>query len=319
MRLGFSVALGCLLTLLNVSLAYALPALPARHAEMHEALAVIPMRPNRNNYYTVDVSFGRSVQFLGNPAANPVPFIVDTGANRTAIPRLIASQLMAGGQIRFDQTGHAVTGTFDTGLLIIDRLDFGLGPREIEVAVLEEQLDSAMSAAGILGSNAFRDEVIVLDYPAAELRLLSASPPRTEMPLRLEEGLIVGEGRIRGVRTPVRVFVDTGANASIVNSALVRAQQTARLGYYVAEISGVSSRVVSRGEFRRLFGGLQVDRLCSGSFQITVSDVYFFDQMGTMDEPAILLGMDVLRNARITIDYGSGSARIEGIDTWRCR
>lgn len=316
MRSGFQIAIGAL-AYLCCSLAGAAPATSAGEANSDDALAVIPLQRNAHNLYTLDVSVGRGVVFLGVADTDPLPFIFDTGANKTAIPRLIANQLIADGQISFDQTGHAVTGTFDTGLFIIDSLDFGLGPREIEVAVFEEHHDAVMSAAGILGSNAFQDEIIVLDHPARELRLLARAALAGEMPLRMEDGLIVGEGQIRGVRDPVRIFVDTGATASIVNRALVRRHQTARLGRF-SEIRGVSGGVIIQGEQRHLFRGFQISDLCAGAFQITVSDVYFFDRMGSMDEPAILLGMDILRHARITIDYGSGSARIEGASRWRC-
>jgi hypothetical protein len=286
--------------------------------EAHEVLATIPMQRNRDNLYTVDVSLGRSVSFLGNPQADRLPFIVDTGANRTGVPRAIANQLIADDDIILDQTAHAVTGPFDTGLFIVERLDFGLGPRQVELAVFDERDETVLSAAGILGSNAFREEIIVLDYPAAELRLMPQTASTPDMPLHFQDGLIAGEGRILGMSSPVRVFVDTGANASIVNSALVQRHRTARIGR-TAVIGGVSSRIVARGELRRLFGGFEVSGLCAGAFQIAVSDVYFFDRLGLIDEPAILLGMDVLRHARITIDYGSGSARIEGVNNWRCQ
>ncbi len=284
---------------------------------VHEALVTIPMQRGRDNLYTIEVSLGRTVSFLGDPEVDRLPFIVDTGANQTGVPRLIANQLITDRDIIFDQTGHAVTGPFDTGLFVIDRLDFGLGPRAVEVAVFREHEETVFSAAGILGSNAFRDEIIVLDYPALELRLMPQTASMADMTLHFEDGLIAGEGRIRGVPGPVRVFVDTGANASIVNTALVRHHRAARLGI-ATNIGGVSSRIVTRGELRRLFGGIQISELCTGSFQITVSDVYFFDRLGLIDEPAILLGMDVLRQARITIDYGSQSARIEGVDRWSC-
>lgn len=293
----------------------AVPATTAGGAQ--EALVTIPMQRDRDNRYTIDVSLGRTVTFLRNPEVDRLPFIVDTGANQTGVPRLIAYQLVTERDIIFDQTGHAVTGPFDTSLFVIDHLDFGLGPRQVEVAVFPEHEETVLRAAGILGSNAFRDETIVLDYPAEELRLIPRTASMAEMPLYFEDGLIVGEGRIRGVGEPVRVFVDTGANASIVNTALVRHHRAARLGIPI-NIGGVATRIVERGELRHLFGGLQISELCTGSFLITVSDIYFFDRLGLVDEPAILLGMDVLRNARMTIDYGSQSARIEGVDRWSC-
>ncbi len=284
-----------------------------------EATVTIPMHRNIYDMYTVEVTVGRGLLFSGNPDADPVPFIVDTGANRTAVPRLIAHQLIADEQISFDQIGHSVTGPFNTGLFFVDQLDFGAGAREVEVAVFEEHYGSVMSAAGILGANAFRNEVVVLDYPAQELRFEPpAASPAGDMPLRIENGLIVGEGRVRGVAGPVRVFVDTGANASVVNTALVRNSRTGGPGP-ASQIEGVSGGVISTGDTRRMFGGFQISDLCVSTFSITVSDLYFFDGIGWSEEPAIILGMDALQHARITIDYGNARARIEGVGNWACQ
>jgi predicted aspartyl protease len=291
---------------------------PGWPAALDETAVTIPMHRNSHDMYTVDVTVGRSLLFSGNPQADPVPFIVDTGANRTAVPRLIAHQLIADEQISFDQIGHSVTGPFDTGLFFVDQLDFGAGPREVEVAVFEEHYGSVLSAAGILGANAFRDEVVVLDYPAQELRFVPPTAlPAGDMPLRIENGLLVGEGRIRGLEGPVRVLVDTGANASVVNTALVRNRWTSGSGQS-AQIEGVSGGGVSTGDTRRIFGGFQISDLCASAFTITVSDLYFFDRIGWSEEPAIILGMDALQHARITIDYGNATARIDATGNWTC-
>lgn len=276
------------------------------------------MQRNMHDVFTVEVTVGRSLLFSGNPNADPVPFIVDTGANRTAVPRLIASQLIEDAQITLDQIGHAVTGTFDTGLFFVDQLDFGLGPREVEVAVFEEHYGSVMNAAGILGSNAFRDEVITLDYPSLQIRLEQGPPAAETMALRIENGLIVGEGRVRRLDQPVRVFVDTGANASIANSALLFAHRSGSAGGSIT-IEGVSGGTTAPGSARRIFSGLQISDLCVGPFTITVSDLYFFERIGWTDEPALILGMDVLQHSRITIDYANNTARVEGTQEWACR
>lgn len=284
---------------------------------LDDAATVIPMQRNTYGVYTVDVTVGRGLLFSGNPEADPVPFIVDTGANRTAVPRLIASQLIADEQISFDQIGHAVTGQFTTGLFFINQLDFGMGPREVEVAIFEENYGSVMSAAGILGSNAFANEVIVLDYPAEELRLEPEAPAAATMTLRIENGIIIGEGRVRGLPSPVRVFVDTGANASIVNTALAGRRGTAGAGQST-QIEGVSGGNVATGGTRRIVSDFQVSDLCLGSFTVSVSDLYFFDGMGWTNEPSIILGMDFLQHARIIVDYGNGTARIEGTGRMAC-
>lgn len=49
-------------------------------------------------------------------------------------------------------------------------------------------------------------------------------------------------------------------------------------------------------------------------------DMYIglFDNHGWSHQPAIILGMDVLENAIITVDHQAGQARIEGVDNRSC-
>ncbi|HCR66480.1 MAG TPA: hypothetical protein DIW38_08205, partial [Oceanicaulis sp.] len=74
----------------------------------------IPMQRNSFGLYTLETHVGRSVLFSGNPDADPVPFIIDTGASHTAAPRLIAQQLADQQVITLDQVAHGITGQFDT-------------------------------------------------------------------------------------------------------------------------------------------------------------------------------------------------------------
>ena len=275
-----------------------------------------PLNINIYGLYTVDVNVGRQVLFSGDPHAEPIPFIVDTGASHTAVPRLIAQQLADQEQISLDLIGHGMTGQFDTDLLFVDQLDFGLGAREVEVAVFEEAFGSVMSAAGLLGANAFPDNAVQLDFPGLRLRQLPAPFTDGSPDLRVENGLILGEASIRGVSQPVHVLVDTGASASIVNSALVDAR-----GGSVRISNTVVSDITSQdtpGEVRKMFSRFQLDNLCIGLFEITVSDVYAFDNHGWTDQPAIILGMDVLKDAIITIDHRTGHVAIEGLDVRAC-
>lgn len=276
----------------------------------------VPMVKNSYGLYTVDVNVGRTVLFSGDPDAEPVPFIIDTGASHAAVPHIIAQQLISQDQISLDMIGHGTTGPFNTDLIFIDQMDFGLGVREVEVAVFEEAYGSVMSAAGLLGSNVFRSETIRIDFPGRRLHRLSQRLMQGSEDLRLEGGLILGTARLRGVETPVQVILDTGATASLANTALARARG-GRVRMNENLVFGVSG-AEAHGEARKLLSRFQLDQFCISLFEITVSDVYAFDHQGWSDQPAIILGMDVLNNAVITIDYQTGAVTIEGIDNRSC-
>lgn len=275
---------------------------PVRHS--------VPLQVNTYGLYTVETGVGRQVLFSGNPNADPVPFIVDTGASHTAVPRMIAMQLVDQDLITLDQTGHSLTGRFDTNLVFVDHLDFGLGARMVEVAVFEEAYGSVMSTAGLLGTNAFDHETLQIDFPARRLNVLSGPLTTGSADLTVLNGLIIGEARIRGIDEPVRVLVDTGATASLANSALVRARggPTRSNARVVAGISGSEIEA----ETRKLLSRFQLDDLCVGLFEITVSDVYAFESLGWGDEPALILGMDILKDGVLTIDHHNGLIRLEG-------
>lgn len=276
----------------------------------------VPMHINTYGLYTVDVNVGRQVLFSGDPDAEPIPFIVDTGASHTAVPRLIAQQLVDRELISLDQVGHGMTGQFDTSLVFIDQLDFGLGARNAEIAIFEEAYGSVMSAAGLLGSNVFEGELIQIDFPRRSLSLLPGRFVEGSPDLRLYDGLIFGTASIRGVDSPVQVIVDTGATASLANTALAHARGGALRTNEIV-VWGVSGAEV-HSESRKLLSRFRLDNLCIDLFEITVTDIYAFDHHGWSDRPAMILGMDVLENAVITIDHQTGHVAIDGMDTQSC-
>lgn len=286
---------------------------PASHADVN---LEVPLHINRYGLYTVDVNVGRQVLFSGDPEAEPIPFIIDTGASHTAVPRLIAQQLVDRELITLDLVGHGMTGQFDTDLVFIDQLDFGLGPRNAEVAIFEEAYGSVMSAAGLLGSNVFEGDVIQLDFPRQSLSRLSGRFAQGSPDLRLYDGLIVGTASIRGIDGPVHVIVDTGATASLANTALAHARG-GNVRTTETVVWGVSG-AESRSESRKLLSRFRLDNFCIDLFEITVTDVYVFDHHGWSDQPAMVLGMDVLNNAVITVDHQTGHVAIEGVENHSC-
>jgi hypothetical protein len=278
----------------------------------------IPLKHNRRSLFTVDVSLGRQVLFSGDPDADPLPFIFDTGANRTAVPRLIAAQLTAEEDLEIDRIAHGMTGQFGTGLFFHDELDFGLGPQPMEIAVVSGAYGSIFSAAGILGSDVFADETILLNFPNEQLVVGLQDEVRSDLWFDHETGLIKGLARLRGRTEPVRLLLDTGAEVSLVNRALAdlgRGRSPAQMD----EVQGVDGDTGYVVEERRTFSGLEIGELCLGAFWISVADVYAFEFRDWLDEPAIIIGMDVLKDAQVRVDYGTGAVAIDGGADHQCR
>ncbi len=280
-------------------------------------LVTIPLKRNRRSLFTVDVSLGRQLLFSGDPDADPLPFIFDTGANRTAVPRLIAAQLATEDELNIDRVGHGMTGQFSVGLFFHDELDFGLGPQPIEVVVVSGAYGSIFSAAGILGSNAFTDETIVLDFPGERLVVGSADAVRPDLWFDHENGMIKGLARLRGRPEPIRVLMDTGAEVSLINRALADFGRE-RSASQPVEVEGVDGETSYAVDERRMFPGLEIGGLCLGMFSVSVADVYAFEFRDWLEEPAIIIGMDLLKEAEVRIDYGTGSVAIDGVTDHQC-
>jgi len=277
----------------------------------------IPLRRNSYELFTVNVSLGRQFLFSGNPNADPLPFIFDTGANKTAVPRLIASQLIDEDELEFDRVGHGMTEQFLTDLFFVDQLNFGWGDRSVDIAVIEESYGSILSAAGILGSNAFQSETLIVDFPGQKLMAAPDLTVRSDLRLDPNTRLILGEVRIRGIDAPVQVMIDTGSEVSLVNSALADLRRGPSRAADVT-VSSVTDNSDVQAEERRVFGGLELGNLCMGAFWVTVLDAYVFQARGWQDQPAMVLGMDALKHTRLSINYDSGAVAVDAISDHVC-
>ena len=122
--------------------------------------------------------------------------------------------------------------------------------------------------------------------------------------------LLMTRARVDGVS--VAAVIDTGAERTIGQRALLDALRARRGGmkeFGPVMFSGASG-IVMRGEmiFTPLvdMGGLQVANL-----PIVIADAHVFDVWRLKSEPAMLVGMDVLGQARaMAIDYRRGEMEL---------
>jgi len=155
----------------------------------------------------------------------PYRFLVDTGANRTAVSRQVASQLrfVAGaGAALHDAAGVSNVSTATVPTLQLTRKEV----RNIDAALLES---ANMGADGILGTDSLRAQRVLFDFEAQTLSIVPSAVPD----FKVEPGTIVVQGARKNGRLvvtdatandrPLTVVVDTGAQYSIGNAALRRA------------------------------------------------------------------------------------------------
>jgi predicted aspartyl protease len=233
----------------------------------------------------------------------PFDFLVDTGSDRTVISRELADQLHLppGPVVKM----HEPAGVDRVQTVMIDRLTVG----ERAVGRIAAPVLSAanLGAAGILGVDSLKNLHLVVDFSAMQL---STSPSREEPEApgtvvvrgRSRFGqLILADAVIRGVQ--VFVVVDTGSDVSVGNPALLRllsVGQAARPSGQVRLISVTGRSTIAELE---LIPEADIGNLRVQNMPLAFTQDHIFDHLHLVKEPALLLGMDVLRLCRrMTLD-----------------
>jgi predicted aspartyl protease len=249
---------------------------------------------------------GRVVAPIHVNGEGPFRFIVDTGANRSVLSPGLADRLglvpIGEGQV------HSIDGVETAPMVQIDSLTYGrLTFPSAGMPVLHGRM--LAGEAGLLGVDGMQGRRLRMDF---ERRCIEIVPSRGARRLRgwetiqgeLRFGhLVVVRGRIRDVA--VNVLIDTGSDSSMANSALRTAlgdiqvqQDYYQIGRaYTAGRPIVLDRVILIPRLR--LGDIEIDRVAA-----FVGDYHIFRLWGFENEPTLLVGMDVLREARgIAIDY----------------
>ncbi len=251
---------------------------------------------------TVRVSIGDSA---------PVPFIVDTGAERTVISRQLAGvlDLRAGPTVRVT----AMSGSAWVPTSLIPALTVGPVPTRSVIAPALDHGD--MGAHGMLGVDALADHRVVIDF---DRRRMSVERSRRGSSLDAGSGdivvvarsiygqLIVTNAMWHGVQ--VAVIVDTGTPISMGNMALLKAMSDRARPVSAFQMTTAIGDVMRPPAYR--IDRFQIGDLAFGNLTIGISDAPPFARFGLADTPAMLLGMKALRLfRRVEIDFARHTIR----------
>jgi predicted aspartyl protease len=256
-----------------------------------------------NDRMTVPVSVG---------GAGPFRFLVDTGANRTAISTEVAARLgLVTGE---DAALHSMTGMSVVQTATLENLQLSRTALHIvDAPVLQAQY---MGADGILGTDSLRSQRVVFDF---EKKLMTIVP--AEDKLEKEDGSIVVYGRMRNGRLIVTdavadnnlitVILDTGSEMSVGNEALRR-----RLGNGgllrksgQVELQSVTGDMLE-GEYT-VVKKLDIGEVMVGDLAVVFANAHTFKQLGLDKRPALLLGMNALRAfKKVSIDFANHKLRV---------
>jgi len=255
---------------------------------------------------------GRMVAPMMVNGAGPFRFIVDTGANRSAVSQALADQL------GLAPTGvgdvHTVSGVITAPMTNVER--FRYGGLDLGAASTVPIVQGAVLGGeeGLLGVDGMSGRRLRVDF---ENRCIEIMPATRPMPRRrgwqhvqgeLRFGhLVVIPGRIRG--QSVNVLIDTGSDSTLANPAF---REHVR-GIRISRDRTDYARAYTAGTPIVMESAVLIPSFTMGGVEITgitayVADFHIFRLWDFQNEPAILIGMDVLSQTRaIAIDYQRGT------------
>lgn len=269
------------------------------------------VRDKNGDLINIDRALGRMTVKVLLGQHGPHDFLIDTGAQHTSISRELAQRLgyAAGPTVNvISMSGTQTVPTVHVPLIQLSR-------RTSAKDILAPSLEAAnMGAAGLLGVDALAGRRVVIDLTTQEMRVLPSAP----IPVLPGPNDIVVEARnVAGQliladayygNTPVRVLIDTGSAVTIGNSALRK--RVARNGGPTFKVNILS---VTGGTVMGDYGNLpsmQIGGLRVRNMPVAYADVEPFHHLGLDDKPALLLGMDMIRQFRLVeIDFANRSVR----------
>jgi predicted aspartyl protease len=238
-------------------------------------------------------------------------FVVDTGAERTVVSRQLADRMnFRQGPVRNLVT---VTGSGKVNTVIVPGLEVsGTRTKEIEAPALDH---AHIGAHGMLGIDSLQTRRVLLDFKKGEMKVMPArrvedtDPDTIVVKARSKYGqLILVDARFMGER--VKVIVDTGAQTSIGNQALLDRLQRKKKAMTLSPVMVTS---VTGQSIPAQFA--QVDRIQIGgadfnNIPVAFADAEPFRRFGLANQPALLLGMDALRLfERVSVDFANKQVR----------
>jgi hypothetical protein len=239
----------------------------------------------------------------------PYHFMLDTGANRTVLAASLLQQLAL--PLDHDHlisvvgvSGSAVVATAQVHSLDAGALHF----HDVQLPVLSGPV--LLGIDGILGMDGFEGKLVSADFVRDQLTISdSLGRPAAFMysviPVKfLSQRLLMIDTFVGNVRT--KAIIDTGGARTLGNPALLRAllrqhRTNEAFGLDAGVVDATQSSLLGKmGRVPHIeLGGAMIDNL-----DVTFGDFRVFSSWGLQDQPALLLGMDVLGTLdELTIDY----------------
>jgi hypothetical protein len=246
----------------------------------------------------------------------PYRFLVDSGADTSVVGLRVARALQLPPGQPLVLNGMTATSIVDSAM--VDELSFGQSTiRNLEVPVLREE---DLGGQGMIGIDALVEQRLMMDFEKLAIKVEDASQPA-----RMLDGEIVVTARRRrgqliltqvtAARLPVEAVIDTGSEITIGNSAmrdrLLRGPRGGpRKKPMTVATTGVTGVTVNLELV--VIDELKLGPVTLRNVPIAFADVPPFRVFGLSEEPALLLGTDLLETfRRVSLDFHARKVRFQ--------
>jgi hypothetical protein len=242
----------------------------------------------------------------------PYRFIVDSGADTSVVGIGIAHDLQL-------PLGTPAILNGMTSRDLVDRVkvdELTLGPTSVRNLLLPALREYDVGGDGIIGIDALVSKRLLMDFEKRLIKVEDASvryipvPGEIVVTARRQRGQLILT-HIRAAGVPLDAVIDTGTEITIGNLALrdllIRGNREKFIEVPVIGVTGVTKKLqVAR------IGELQLGPITISDVPMAFADVPPFKLFGLADQPALLLGTDLLETfRRISLDFKARKVRFQ--------
>ena len=252
-----------------------------------------------------------SVQVRVN-GRGPYHFVVDSGADTSVVGLRLARELQL-------PLGTPVILNNMTDRNIVDRVkvdELSVGPSTIKNLELPALREQDIGGAGLIGIDALVRQRLMMDFEKRLIKVEDAAKPVKSFPgdivvvARLRRGqLILTQVKAAGIS--LDAVIDTGSQITIGNLALRdKLLRRRRNKLHTVEATGVTGKTVNLQLAQ--VAELRLGPVIFRNVPMAFADVPPFKMFGLSDQPALLLGTDLLETfRRISLDFRARKVRFQ--------
>jgi len=243
----------------------------------------------------------------------PYRLVLDTGASRSALVQRVVDDL--GVPVEADAVRlRGVTGTAITSAVRLKKMEFGeLVVENTRVPIVA---DAFGGADGVLGGDGLGNKRVTIDFRRDRISVMRSHRQPAATGHAVVRFKYTPE---RGMRVPVQVgpvkaigVIDTGAQVTVGNLALreALAKRRGKRDQYDEVVIGITEDIqqATLVKIPSIVAGQMIVR----NAPVRFTDLHIFDHWRLVNEPALLIGMDVLGTLdTLVIDYLRGELQLK--------